>query len=457
MKAACVCVFAGLALGSVCEAQVRPELQTLGYSGQQYRARTVTAIVGLTTDGLYVLGETIAIGEGNTGRTLGVIAYDAAQLADTNGDGFDLEPVCADVLPHTMSFPGDRYWFGIGYSWQSFAEDIVVEPGTEGGILSEVAFGGVSPGCEQSLEPLFALFESWEGFDNFPHFDGSDGFSITPVPGGQYAFPADLSDNDGDTFVDNFLGGVIMDFNNVDLDGDTIPDVYSPQGGFGYGIFSASALDSLAVPLTDDLDLFNGGLPGADGRGDGGIRLLWTRGTGGDGLGPLSGFYPSSKAQSMLWGTLSMQRVPSACVTTYGFGAGDSTGTVWGEGEDICEDGLGAWSENAPTGNELVDNLYDNAWDIGSLGDGIVPDFESLGLMIRINVNGDELPPTDCCDVNLDNQCSPADFTAWIAAFNGQVSPCDINQDGGCTPADFSAWIAAFNASMNGTPSQCVF
>jgi len=451
-------LIAGLAFGSACEAQVRPELQSLGYSGQQYRARTATAIVGLTTQGRYVLGETIVIDEVYFGRnTPGVIAYDAAQMADTNLDGVDYEPVCADQLPHTMSMPSDRYWYGIGYSWQTFAEDIVVAPGTEGQTLSEVVFAGVSPACEQSLEPLFVIFESWEGIDNRPQFDGSDGFSITPVPGGNHAFPFDLSDNDGDTFVDGFLGGVIMDFNNVDLDGDTIPDVYAPASGFGYGVFAVSGLDSLGIPITDNLDLFDGGLPGADGRGDGGIRLLLTRGDGGDGLGPLSGFYPSSKAQSMLWGTLSMQSVPIACVTTDGFGVGDSTGTVWGEGEDVCEDGLGAWSENAPTGNEDVDNLYDNAWDIGTLGDGIVPDFESLGLMIRIKVNGDELPPTDCCDVNFDYQCSPADFTAWIAAFNGQVSPCDVNQDGFCTPADFSAWIAAFNASMSGAPDLCFF
>ncbi len=49
-------------------------------------------------------------------------------------------------------------------------------------------------------------------------------------------------------------------------------------------------------------------------------------------------------------------------------------------------------------------------------------------------------------DVNGDGILSPADFTAWIAAFNAQAPGCDQNGDGSCTPADFTAWIANFNA-----------
>ncbi len=49
-------------------------------------------------------------------------------------------------------------------------------------------------------------------------------------------------------------------------------------------------------------------------------------------------------------------------------------------------------------------------------------------------------------DTNRDGALSPADFTAWIAAFNAGAPECDQNADGSCTPADFSAWIANYNA-----------
>ncbi|MEL6498139.1 MAG: GC-type dockerin domain-anchored protein [Planctomycetota bacterium] len=49
-------------------------------------------------------------------------------------------------------------------------------------------------------------------------------------------------------------------------------------------------------------------------------------------------------------------------------------------------------------------------------------------------------------DTNGDGLLNPADFNAWIAAFNAQAPQCDQNSDGLCTPADFNAWIANFNA-----------
>ncbi len=49
-------------------------------------------------------------------------------------------------------------------------------------------------------------------------------------------------------------------------------------------------------------------------------------------------------------------------------------------------------------------------------------------------------------DTNGDGEVTPADFTAWIAAFNASAPECDQNGDGSCTPADFTAWIANFNA-----------
>ncbi len=49
-------------------------------------------------------------------------------------------------------------------------------------------------------------------------------------------------------------------------------------------------------------------------------------------------------------------------------------------------------------------------------------------------------------DTNGDGSVTPADFTAWIAAFNAMAPECDQNGDGSCTPADFTAWIANYNA-----------
>ncbi len=49
-------------------------------------------------------------------------------------------------------------------------------------------------------------------------------------------------------------------------------------------------------------------------------------------------------------------------------------------------------------------------------------------------------------DTNGDGIVSPADFSAWVAAFNAQAPACDQNDDGVCSPADFSAWVANYNA-----------
>jgi hypothetical protein len=49
-------------------------------------------------------------------------------------------------------------------------------------------------------------------------------------------------------------------------------------------------------------------------------------------------------------------------------------------------------------------------------------------------------------DTNNDGTLSPADFSAWVAAFNTQAPACDQNDDGSCTPADFSAWVTNYNA-----------
>ncbi len=55
--------------------------------------------------------------------------------------------------------------------------------------------------------------------------------------------------------------------------------------------------------------------------------------------------------------------------------------------------------------------------------------------------------PNPCTpDTNADGSLTPADFNAWIIAFNQQAPECDQNADGLCTPADFNAWIQNYNA-----------
>ncbi|MEO1717459.1 MAG: GC-type dockerin domain-anchored protein [Planctomycetota bacterium] len=49
-------------------------------------------------------------------------------------------------------------------------------------------------------------------------------------------------------------------------------------------------------------------------------------------------------------------------------------------------------------------------------------------------------------DTNNDGQVTPADFNAWVLAFNSQAPECDQNADGQCTPADFNAWVLNFNS-----------
>jgi len=55
-----------------------------------------------------------------------------------------------------------------------------------------------------------------------------------------------------------------------------------------------------------------------------------------------------------------------------------------------------------------------------------------------------------CADQNGDGMVTPADFTAWISAFNANDPIADVNQDGSVTPADFTAWISAFNQGEDG-------
>lgn len=83
----------------------------------------------------------------------------------------------------------------------------------------------------------------------------------------------------------------------------------------------------------------------------------------------------------------------------------------------------------------------DNVYLTGNVGtaDGLGHDFDAWVMKLSAQ--------NDCpADTNDDGSVTPADFGAWITAFNTQSAACDQNDDSLCTPADFGAWITNFNA-----------
>ncbi len=74
----------------------------------------------------------------------------------------------------------------------------------------------------------------------------------------------------------------------------------------------------------------------------------------------------------------------------------------------------------------------------GSVVEAGVDDVRVFGVSCTVD--------TCLADTNGDGLVNPADFTAWIDAFNNQLPQCDQNGDNACTPADFTAWIDNFNA-----------
>lgn len=73
-------------------------------------------------------------------------------------------------------------------------------------------------------------------------------------------------------------------------------------------------------------------------------------------------------------------------------------------------------------------------------------DPEIATAILLVDIPAPPAEPPCVADTNGDGILSPADFSAWIAAFNAQSPACDQNGDGQCLPNDFSAWIANFNA-----------
>lgn len=87
--------------------------------------------------------------------------------------------------------------------------------------------------------------------------------------------------------------------------------------------------------------------------------------------------------------------------------------------------------------NEGIYDITFVAWDTNGLY------LQSEPVTVRVRAG----EPVVClADTNGDGAVTPADFSAWVTAFNSQAPECDQNGDGVCSPADFSAWVANYNA-----------
>ncbi|MEO1716179.1 MAG: hypothetical protein AAFR76_03615 [Planctomycetota bacterium] len=91
--------------------------------------------------------------------------------------------------------------------------------------------------------------------------------------------------------------------------------------------------------------------------------------------------------------------------------------------QDLC-----LWiGDPSDTNNDLVVDASDLAW-------------------LRYLVDSQELPPARLlADLNGDDTLTPADFNAWILAFNQQLPQADQNGDQLVTPSDFNAWVLNYN------------
>lgn len=122
----------------------------------------------------------------------------------------------------------------------------------------------------------------------------------------------------------------------------------------------------------------------------------------------------------------------------FGGGVRVASGDVDMDGHDDLLVGAGPWT--TPVVGPLV-NIYSGSTN------ALISQFFAGDPM---NASGVYIAgpwrPECVADVNNDGVLTPADFNAWVLAFNTMGPGCDQNGDGLCTPADFNAWVLNFNA-----------
>jgi hypothetical protein len=399
---------------------------------ERFAASSATKIEALRVDGSIVLGRTISLG-GSSGPRF-TTAFD--QLSGIDQCGF------GDLYPQS----------GV---MQSAVEDVVLHPGTEAGLISSFSVAATRPLCDggagTTSEEFLLVVLSWEVIDNVADLDGTDGFAAPPLG---LVTPMELVDSDGDTFIDGFNGGILLNFADTDTDGDGANDQLLSSGASGYGLYFGTGLETLGVPMPSGVDRYDGSGGAPDGRPDGGIQVIMSRGFGDDGQGPLfAGLYPATNSR-LLFGATAEDDVTGCLAQNY-LGQGSSNGTLWAEGMSDCGGGAG-WSEGSASPS--ADELYDPLVDIRDL-EGVLspPNPNSFGIAMKICTVPDDTNNQNCCDVNQDGACTASDFPGWLYSFNNGLPTCDVNQDGACTAADFTAWISAYSDSHAGTPQLCTF
>ncbi|MEN1706388.1 MAG: hypothetical protein AAGJ54_12860 [Planctomycetota bacterium] len=411
----------------------------------------VQPIVGVRTDGRLVLGERVELAGVSSPIGRGPFApttvYDSYGIGnDTDGDGVG-DPVCGDLCGG-LSLPSSRFSFGPTFGWQAFVDDVKLNASTV--IRSPSLTGFRLPltflSCDSSstLEPLVIIFTAYETPDVAGYDTDGDGQDDSPYP---------RTDTDSDGLIDQFTGGAIVTFVNTDTDGDGTFDVLLPGR---YDLAATNLTDTDGDGLPGNIDL--GGFPetdfDGDGRLDGAIEVFLTQGEGpdtdgdGDGNGPIYGaFVASTVASPFVWGTRDADT--TGCAAANGVVASGTSPVFWGQGFNGCPPGAinegSGFSDGASDGG-IVNNFWDPTIDSSDTAGAMAcPD----PLAPAILVEGREILSciiSGCADVNGDCFITPADFNAWVAAYNAGGLRCDQNGDRECTPADFNAWVLNFNS-----------
>ncbi|MEO0632468.1 MAG: GC-type dockerin domain-anchored protein, partial [Planctomycetota bacterium] len=264
-------------------------------------------------------------------------------------------------------------------------------------------------------------------------------------------------DTDGDGLLDQFAGGVIVTFANIDTDGD-------PNNGNeildadtnGYYVLFAEELTAATAGGPLGVEDF-GDLPNIDPDGDGnyeGTFELFVAGsegpdTDGDGNGDSGDifnqfFVSGNNAQIMIWGPNGNDT--NACATSSVVND-ISEAIIWGQGQTQCDpadpNGGGTGFSDGASDGGVVNNIWDPSIDVTDFS-GLVACPDPTAWAVTIQGEGGATGP--CADTNENGVVDPGDFNAWVIAFNAQSPLCDQNGDGLCDPSDFNAWVINFNS-----------
>ena len=276
------------------------------------------------------------------------------------------------------------------------------------------------------------VLDTVDGLDALDQF-GSAAAGIGDVTG----------DGIGDFAVGAHNAGPTADGAAYIFDGATrtllFPGIEAPSTGNAMGQFFVGPAGDANNDGTPDVyagDYSDVSLGGGTGRcyvisGATG-ELLWTR----PGTGPGQGFGCGRGAG----GDVNFDGYDDLIVGCYTANQGGS-----GAGRALVLSGLDGSILRTITNTTNGQQFGFDAVGIGDVsGDGLI-DFlvaaggGNAGYIVR----GELICPAD---INLDGMATPADFSAWVAAFNAGDHKADQNRDEMITPADFSAWVANYNS-----------